>query len=500
MIRNLITLFVPPVLKNYFLLPTQHLTLSFQDLKIAGVVTKFYKKSISAESYIEEWYDESTKQSVPNQQIAALRSFLKKTGSFDSVSVVIPSSLIFFKELTVPFTDQEKIDLIVPYELEPILPFPLSEASFDYIITQQDIAQNNATIMISAIKKSIVQEYESLCYQAGLTSASYTTDIIDVAQMYMHYINNNDLSNVIAIDSDGTSIKILLFHNRLLKNVRTIKTAIKNNLLPEKAAQDIVVTLQPFLETLTTPEKTSLLLSGPCASLIQAAIEKILPLPNKILSLQDFVTVFGITINKNISLNNLSCSLFASALSPSFEKQFSLSLEKPTPFEKKQETRSLTISIIFSLCILISISIHMFTTIARHNQEEQVSREEIFSGLKSAFPSIKTKNIKTLLDNAQKEVKKEEALWSSFSTDTRTSFLSYLQTLSTEIDREALGLSLKKMTISKNFIFLEGSVRDFIAVDRFENQLKKTNLFTKVPDMQDVDFSFTLPLAPKGVS
>ena len=66
--------------------------------------------------------------------------------------------------------------------------------------------------------------------------------------------------------------------------------------------------------------------------------------------------------------------------------------------------------------------------------------------------------------------------------------------LSTTIDREILGLHLKKMTFNKNGITLDGNVRSFDAVEELLKQLRNTNLFTQVPNLQKTEFSLPLTL------
>ena len=143
---------------------------------------------------------------------------------------------------------------------------------------------------------------------------------------------------------------------------------------------------------------------------------------------------------------------------------------------------------------------HSFIQQRKLSQELQSSKKEIVKVLKKHFPSIKGSSQRGAIDTAQREVKREESIWSSLSSQNKQSFLYYLYILTTKIDRETLGLNLNKMVISKNIMTLEGSVRSFEAVAQFENQLRDTGLFSSVPDMQKVDFSIQLPLIDKGTS
>ena len=51
------------------------------------------------------------------------------------------------------------------------------------------------------------------------------------------------------------------------------------------------------------------------------------------------------------------------------------------------------------------------------------------------------------------------------------------------------------MTFNKNGITIEGRVLSFDAVEELIKQLKRTNLFTQVPNLQKTDFVLPLTLA-----
>jgi hypothetical protein len=70
--------------------------------------------------------------------------------------------------------------------------------------------------------------------------------------------------------------------------------------------------------------------------------------------------------------------------------------------------------------------------------------------------------------------------------------------LSKTLNREELGLQLKKMNLSYETMILEGTVRDFQALRVLEEGLKKTALFTTVPSLQNTQFSITLTFHKKA--
>ena len=77
--------------------------------------------------------------------------------------------------------------------------------------------------------------------------------------------------------------------------------------------------------------------------------------------------------------------------------------------------------------------------------------------------------------------------------------MRYLQELNTRINRNALGLEMKRIAIKsdersggKDTLIFEGSVRDYDALRTLEEDLQDTQLFTNVPKQQEPKFNISL--------
>ena len=102
------------------------------------------------------------------------------------------------------------------------------------------------------------------------------------------------------------------------------------------------------------------------------------------------------------------------------------------------------------------------------------------------------------LVEAERKVNKEEELWFAFSRQTRFSFLKALQDLSSAIDRQGVGLKVRRLVITPNYLTLEGEVKDFNGLKILERELRESNLFILVPAMQELKINEKLFFKKNG--
>ena len=67
--------------------------------------------------------------------------------AYDFVKLIIPSSQVLFKFLTLPLLDLEQIKMVVPFEIEQSLPFSLQEVSIDCIQLKKDNIKKESFIL-----------------------------------------------------------------------------------------------------------------------------------------------------------------------------------------------------------------------------------------------------------------------------------------------------------------------------------------------------------------
>jgi Tfp pilus assembly protein PilN len=109
---------------------------------------------------------------------------------------------------------------------------------------------------------------------------------------------------------------------------------------------------------------------------------------------------------------------------------------------------------------------------------------------------ITDRNLPSAVETAQQKLTEEESVWEGLSGQLRPSFLKYLLELSTKLDRDSLGLELKKLTMNKKNITLNGQVhdKDYTALKNLVEVLKESKLFNLVSAPQATTFDITLTI------
>ncbi len=496
MMRSIITLFVPPVFNNYYLLPTTKISVFFKNNAVIGIVTLLKGTSITIEHYLQEPYDETIKDPLA-QKATALQLLLKKLPPCDTLNCALPGTTILFKELTLPFTDTDKIDAVLYYELEPVLPFPLSQVYFDYCILQQDKEKQSSTIMVAALQQTTLHYYESIIKTTHISNVEYTVDVLTFYNACKRFLNYYHYTTSCFFSFDEETIKLLFFEKSKLKNIRILPIGEQaESILQTKAWQDLILTLQSFLDTQSKKIDCMFFIDTSVSPLIKKELSALFKATIQTFSHALYTETTDIVFNestKEVPLPTLLGGV------PFSDKKI-IQLQAPEVIATKNKREQLHLIIAFILCFssLSLFGLHLWKRINTYETELKESSNQLSVLLKKTFPSIKGSSITTLIDASKKELKKELEIWSSFSTTRQQSFLEYLFILSTQIDKDSLGLILTKMNITKNTITLEGSVQDYPDLGNFENQLKKTNLFTQIPDLQEKEFKITLPLHKKG--
>lgn len=526
MIRNI---FIPEYIGSYYLTAKHIIGLDINRKAIYATVisAKGYKRTI--EKFIEEPLEYDTTVTYEERITRALLSIFSKIGPYDYVYTSISSSSVIFKEITLPFTGIKKIKLVMPFEVEALLPFSLDTALLDAIITKTNTQESKTDILVAAVKKDFMQHYLHMFTQAQVGVDKVSVDMFELYGLYTSipaYQNSQDTQALIDIGMHTTRLAILVhgqlkYIRALPKGIITIAKELHNNLsidtaqaleefirfgptqtensdfalAAQNATQDLLADIQFTFTSYSSKLKTDdslkkIILTGVAADIPDMAsfMANTLAIPTHVLAANKIIHN-GIIDSKMTTIPQSFLVSLATALSSPVTQDFNLQrLEANQQEDKTLQLQLITLGIL-SMLLILSFLTYSFLRVRSLRKAYNTSQALALDKLKKTFdlPSRSLISLKKANTDAAAKLESAEKKWSPLSHKNRFSFLNYLYELSRHIDRKDLGLDLSSISMDQDEITLTGRVKDFDAVRTLEQELR-SELFSLEDSLQVPEF------------
>jgi len=536
MIKNI---FLPERIRDTYIFSQKYIGLEITKAALIG--TKIFVSGKKATIY--DFYHEPIVKKEPEENdqstINAIQKLLQKAGKSCYIRLAVPSHLVIFKEFTFPFIEEDKIRQILPFELGPQIPFSIIDISFDFIVTKQDVEKKQTTILVGITQKKDLDYYIKLLKKAGAPLANITVDIFAFYGLYRIHPTYRHLKEAVAmIDLGFQYTTISYIHRQQLYTVRSInqgistiakniaeKTAKKPSEILEqiirfgfaktknknyndtlnhelnKFFEQIQFTFNAFASQISSyePVKRIILLSRVATiKEFDTNIKKTFAIPAEFFdtnSLLDLPTLTTKSPLNHIPLQNLS-SLGAAYPFSSTSFFDLLKFQETERDETLLQKQLITSTVMF---ILFFGTLIGYSYMQRSGLRKQINkaRRTALNQLQQEFDLVEN-SLAAAVESAQTKLNEAESIWGGVSGTFRYSPLKYLQELSIQIDREGIGLNLKKLIMNKKSINLIGQVRDYKALKIFEEELNESKLFKLVSVPQEPKFEIKLIIKPDG--
>jgi type IV pilus assembly protein PilM len=534
MIKNVL---IPESIGSYYIFSKR--ILGFDVGKTHVRVTQLLLKGNNC--IVERWFEQAIQPGTPanytERAAQAIQAVLKMVDPYDAVHTLIPSSLVIFKDLKMPFSAYNKIKMVIDFEVEPLLPFAAADAVIDFIITSQS-EDGHSELLVAAVQKQHLANHIQLFAAAGVSPSIITVDFFALYGLYKNapsYANKK--GNVALIDVGSHETGIAYLHDDQLKSIRTLpkglitlaKTISSSLKIDPNSALETLVrfgvnnsddvshtvattdAFAPFLDEILFTFHTFIPYSDGASSIdhiyllgdgstihgIHELIQNKTGIRCESLNVHTLLegNKFSIAHKNGISDPYImSLSAAASSLTlPAFnlrQKEFSPSTNTSLFYKQVIVASTLFIGMLCALGIFYFVETRKLTSAA--NEAEQEAKE----ALKDQFKNLSEESsLDDMVEEAQDEIKKEEKLWSAFSP-TRASMLQYLLELTNRIDQEALQFTIDKLQITDHTMKITAHVKDYDALLLLEKELRQSKLFSFVEEQNDPNFTMTIKLVP----
>lgn len=521
MIRSL---FFPERIGSYVLFTKRVVACEITKTHIQAAVVKIKGNHRTIEKVIEKPIENNTGLGYVERAALALQSLLAEVGSYHELHSVVACNQIVFKELTVPFTSERKIKLILPFEIEPLLPFALHDASMDCVITKQ--TETNSVVYAAAIKNDQLNEHIEIFNKAKVELDKIAVDMFELFALYKAvYSEKNQVGNHvlmymglhttrIAVVSNGQLRAVRFLNQGIIKLAKTINEDVEHILkvginldrpelmtIAEPFFSDIKMTLEAIAEKMLGGQTVGqIILMGMAVDIknMHDLIARSLHIPCSWLGTHTILQTGIAGFKENHRLANTNIISIADALSFDMTQQFNLNKIAAEEREAHNFKYQLIAAGSIMVATLVFILGYNFYSMSRFKHEINDSEREAIALLKTKIPAISKRTLGSLdmaRRTAQAEVAREKTIWFALSPQSRASFLLYLQELFTRIDADGLGLVVTRLTLNEDSLLIEGSVKNYEALNRFEADLRQSKLFVNVPRLEELKFSAKIGLS-----
>jgi hypothetical protein len=510
MIGFLKNVLIPETIKNYFIFPADILVIEIDELILRILKLHVQGEKRTLIEYRTVTIEDGPPKTVSDRIADALTKLRPELGTYTKLIYLLPSSLIIFKEFSLPFLDEEKIAQVLPFEMESQLPIPLSQTTMQFICTATHTEEGRSDLLVSVAQNSIIEASSAPFLKADLvpqeiTIFPYTLHRM-ITQLLPHLL---DQSLHLLLDITASHTTVMMYVKGQLRLVRILpygSFALFQKSESQKSGDRYTEKMQKLRNDLVMTIKIA-------AAQYASGSFSILGVENDN-DLSDFIArelqltfvpLLSIVIAAAAGIEHgtlqeeyvrlLIASIpFSETRSIHYTLQDAHGAQNFTLFLKQMGT-----AVTFILILLLMLFTSYRSAARGMKQEIAESEKEVITALRAEFEiPAEEKKFDDVLEFAQQQVKKKREMWLAFSNQARTSLLQYLLDLTERIDKASLDFKLEKLSFEQNKLILKAEVRDYEALKILERELRQSKLFSYVEPQDNPRFTMIITLAPIG--
>src|SRR5512136_2681855 len=128
------------------------------------------------------------------------------------VAIGVRGHSVIIKKIQLPRVTQEELDESIQWEAEQYIPFDVKDVNIDtQILTPEGDAAGQMDVLLVAAKKDMINDYSSVCAEAGLTATVVDVDAFAVQNAFeaSYELSPNDTVVLINVGATVANINIL---------------------------------------------------------------------------------------------------------------------------------------------------------------------------------------------------------------------------------------------------------------------------------------------------
>ena len=425
----------------------------------------------------------SSRKEDGNDWVNSVETLVQKMDMTGSVCVVsLPAEEISFRNIQVPFKAQKKIKKILPFELEPTLPFPIEDLIVDFIPI--DLSENTGVknLISVAMEKSKIQFYLDALAGLNIEPEIVTVGGCSTAMFLANFLDSRQ--NWLFIDIGKQKASIFLIFSGKICLIRTfpIQSAARSYKIKSLCSN--------IRRTLIASEKIIGFELKPDGGFITGCgiddlgfdqdMEQALGFPFEradILRYTDIIKQQSVPQSWIPFLMDNPLSLALMEIEGTKGFNFRKGPFASKKFWEENKKNLIQSAILFSLVLALGFFSVFLDSYLMEKKLTRLNHQitEIFT---STFPDVK--KIVDPVEQMRTKIKeaKRDALFPG-GTDTQPLAIDILNTLSTRIPKDA-DVILIRLVMGPESVVISGDTDTFNSVDNIKNRLEKSGIFKKI--------------------
>ena len=222
MIKNI---FLPSKIGDYYLFSKRIIGVEITSslISITKIILKGKKIHIKNIIQKKEDFSVSNKDNIE----IILSDLLAEVVPFDEIHYALPSWMAIYKELKLPFIDDEKIKMVINFELEPLLPFPLNQSVSSFLITKSLPHGKASEVMTVTVQNSNIEKEIHIFSAIGMQIDFLTVDLISLyglTKIIPDFYQSND--SIAIIDLGLHTTRFMYIDKEQLRIIRSLSQGL----------------------------------------------------------------------------------------------------------------------------------------------------------------------------------------------------------------------------------------------------------------------------------
>jgi type IV pilus assembly protein PilM len=124
------------------------------------------------------------------------------------VATSVSGHAVIVKRISLPTQSSDELDETIKWEAEQYIPFDIAEVNIDYQVLQEDSIDGQMDVVLVAAKKDLIDDYQNVISDAGLSMAIMDVDAFALGNMYELNYEPTENSAVALVDIGASVINI----------------------------------------------------------------------------------------------------------------------------------------------------------------------------------------------------------------------------------------------------------------------------------------------------